>query len=269
MFNQEKRILRSNEFNYSITYEFSSRAWNSRMSQLMSNIEIYDIILVSSQIWDLTRYQDHDGTLYLKNIDLLFEKLQLTGKHIIWMSTPRVHNLKYTRLYELQIKLNDLTIAKAVEKQFYILNLYQEMINQVNLQGKDGIHWSPEGHRMMTQYLIQLIKEIPLVTNSVLVNTRKSIDTISSKFYISSGKMFFRLVNILKQKNVYFFLNYTGNKRFSARDNRTSTIDRRFDNQSKRKDSGNDIANKRKMSNKDAEAFGTAFGAAWRKLNFN
>ena len=161
IFNQEKRVLRSTEDHYSITFVFCSRVWNKTMSQLIANIDAYDIVFMCSQIWDLTRYRDEHGEIYLKNIDLLFDKLKLSGKHVIWIVTPPVDNRQYTKLDQLMSNINSLVISKAVDRDFSVLNLNKDLQNYLHLRSNDGLHWSPEGHRIITRLLINCIGKIP------------------------------------------------------------------------------------------------------------
>ncbi|CAF3053101.1 unnamed protein product [Rotaria sp. Silwood2] len=80
-FNVEQRSLKSKSFGYDVTYIFTSRIWNQKMVQLLSSLDKYDIIIVNSQIWDLSRYEDNDGQSYLKNLDIFFSKVKLVKKN--------------------------------------------------------------------------------------------------------------------------------------------------------------------------------------------
>lgn len=174
-FNQEKRILRSCEYGYDLTYVFCSRIWNNHVSQIIPSIETYDIVLISSQIWDLTRYYDENGDIYLKNMDILFEKLKCTEKHIICTTTPSVDNRQYSKLGQLRSKINRLSISKAVEKNFFILDLNAELQNQLYLRSHDGIHWSPGGLRLIMEYLAKCIHTIPQEKNSNVIDVSQPV----------------------------------------------------------------------------------------------
>ena len=81
--NRTNRTLKSTQFGHHLSYIFTSRIFNREMIKILACIKNDDIILIGSQTWDLTRYQDYDCSVHIKNMDNLFEKLKLTEKLVI------------------------------------------------------------------------------------------------------------------------------------------------------------------------------------------
>jgi len=54
-----------------------------RPRPLLPSINNYDFIILQSFIWDVTRYNDNDGDIYLNNLDLCLSNLKELNKKVI------------------------------------------------------------------------------------------------------------------------------------------------------------------------------------------
>ncbi|CAF3267230.1 unnamed protein product [Rotaria sp. Silwood2] len=164
-FNIEQRSLKSENFGFDITYVFTSRIWNQQMIQLLSSLNEYDIIVINSQIWDLSRYKDYSGELYMKNLDTFFSKISYMKSKIIWLSNAPINNSKDSNLSRVLSRTNPLTVSKAQQYDMHTLDLYAKMKDYMELLSNDGIHWTPQGQRMITKFLIDLLSHFPQQSN--------------------------------------------------------------------------------------------------------
>ena len=158
--NVEKRVLKLKESNISLCYIFCSRIWNKRMQKLLTSLKNYDIVLLQSGIWDLTRYGDVTGEIYLTNMGICFSQLQKIKTGLIWISNPPIGRDKYHHLNVLLTSLKSSILEKAKKYNFETLDLSEILEAQLDLLYDDKIHWSPSGHRLMSYHLIKCIKKL-------------------------------------------------------------------------------------------------------------
>ena len=176
--------MKSEEFHYELTYAFISRCWNRSLLQILSDLKLYDLIITNSQVWDLTRYNDYDGKVYLKNKDILFSNLKQIEKKIVWMTTPPVDGQKHQHLKKLLVATNEDVLAKVKLNDFYLLDLYRHMKNQLALRNNDGLHWLPEGHRLMSQFLIDAMGKVFVQQETIDVSSRSMLEQSPSNSHI-------------------------------------------------------------------------------------
>ncbi|CAF2121786.1 unnamed protein product [Rotaria magnacalcarata] len=74
--NIERRKLVSTEHDYHIQYWFCSRIWNKSMEELSLSIEQYDCVFIQSLIYDLSRYHDFNGQLFLQNLHICISNMK-------------------------------------------------------------------------------------------------------------------------------------------------------------------------------------------------
>jgi hypothetical protein len=191
IYNLERRTLYCGQLNSNLTYVFSSRIWNETIEKTMSIMKNYDTLLISSQIWDLTRFGDNSRELYLKNIDVCFSQLKLFNKNVIWLLTPPVDNDKHRGLSELLLATNPCIISKTIEYGFMVVDFSEHLKSHLNLRALDGIHWTPQGHRLMTQYLNKYISQLPKQNLINVIHPLVSTDVMNDNENISARKFIF------------------------------------------------------------------------------
>jgi hypothetical protein len=160
--NLEQRTLKSVEYDYFIRYYFSSRAWNTQMQHLLSSIDQYDLIFMQSMIWDLSRYNDCDGTYYLSNLEICLSKFKKMNKHIVWIIVPPSNSDNTHSLDNLISKLLPSVIEILTRYDCQSINLLEKLIDDTNIRCIDGIHFTPKGHRFITYYLIKSMADLPI-----------------------------------------------------------------------------------------------------------
>ncbi|CAF3982465.1 unnamed protein product, partial [Rotaria sp. Silwood1] len=101
-------------------------------------------------IWDISRYNDRNGDIYLKNLDLCLSKLKQLNKRIIWIQLPPSESKSAEHINNLLLKLNQSIIDKINQYSINLLNLSDCFKSNTNIRHNDGIHFTPYGHRLIT-----------------------------------------------------------------------------------------------------------------------
>lgn len=194
--NLETRKIISTDHDYCLYYSFTSRIWNKSMKDLLSKLEKFDCIIVQSMIWDLSRYEDYQGNIYLNNLRIFLDYLTQLNNNVIWPVIPpsdSSYNLGLNkRMLELQSSVKEILQTYGC----VALDLNGFFKNHSNIRHPDGIHFTPTGHRRITYHLINTMSDLftqsdmrnlPLdlstdiaindVTDSPQVDTRQSVQT--------------------------------------------------------------------------------------------
>lgn len=241
--NREQRVLQSDQYHFNVCYTFNSRVWNTQIENLLPSMKNYDLIICQSFIWDLTRYNDNDGSIYLSNLDLFLSKVQQVNKNVLWVLLPPSKTNRAEHINKLITKLNPSIIEILQKHSINTLNLAESLENHPNLRHSDGIHFAPYGHRLISEQLINFMKgftlQLPTETTTTRLVTEQSSDRTTP---ISRNIQHFNPydshvnrrapVNTIRQNNVQGF-------------------------------------NVRKRTDEDcseAQQFGIAFGLAWKKF---
>lgn len=153
--NLERRKIISDEHNYRIYYSFCSRIWNKSIEQLLSSIAQFDIIFIQSSIWDLSKYFDKDGKVYLRNIDICLSNLMKINKNVVWISLPPPHFQQSSTLNDLIRRMYKPTTDILNYYGCKMLDLYQLLANTPNIRSRDGVHFTPNGHRLISSRLVE------------------------------------------------------------------------------------------------------------------
>ena len=181
--NREQRVLQSDQYHFNICYIFSSRVWNTQIENLLPSMKNYDLIIFQSFIWDLTRYNDNDGSIYLSNLDLFLSKVQQVNKNVLWVLLPASNTSRAAHINNLLTKLNPSIIEILQKYSINILNLGVRLENHTSLRHSDGVHFTPYGHRLITEQLADFMKDLPLqpsteTTKPTLINEQCSSRTV-------------------------------------------------------------------------------------------
>ena len=241
--NREQRVLRSDQYHFDVCYTFSSRVWNTQIENLVPSMKNYDLIIFQSFIWDLTRYNDTDGTIYLSNLDLFLSKVQQVNKNVLWMLLPASNTSRAGHVNNLLTKLNPSIIEIVQKYSMNILNLGESLENHTNFRHSDGIHFTPYGHRLITKQLADIMKDLPIQSSTettipTLVNEQSSPRTIQSNRNIQYFDRFHSHVN---QRAPFNSIHQNNGRNFNVR--------KRIEEDCS-----------------EAQQFGIAFGLAWKKF---
>ncbi|CAF3933215.1 unnamed protein product [Rotaria sp. Silwood1] len=195
--NIEKRLLENEEFEYHVSYIFSSRVWNNQINNILSTINTYNFIIFQSYLWHLSRYNDPNGDMYLKNLDLCLSKFKQLNKKIIWVLLPPFESYKLDYINILSNKINPVILETLKKYSIDLLDL-TEFKTEVNIRHKDGIHFNPYGHRCITkklsEFMMKLKQELSTIgattSSSSSINNLSLLQTNSSEGFTQDNNKF-------------------------------------------------------------------------------
>ena len=166
--NIEKRSLTSELFKFYVSYQFCSRIWNTQIKNNISFMNNYNLIIIQSFIWDLTRYNDHEGEDYMKNLDLFLLNVKSFHQKLLWVILPPSESTQSTYINNLLNKLNPMIIEKLETNQINFINLANCSQKDVEIRHRDGIHFTPIGHRIITEKILEHTKKMNECTNETI-----------------------------------------------------------------------------------------------------
>merc|ERR1712223_448332 len=187
----EPRTYHHAKKDVTISFLFTTRVWHEELEEFFRGYEEdhgakLDIIIMNSVLWDTNRW----GPFYVKNYKENFEKLITTLKetlsdngHFIWltnqpgskylnskaMEIPGLQFQKITTRYNV-IEANFFAAHKVAEAGYSVIDLHYYFLLQTFRRNRDGIHWSPEANRYVTNLVlthISLANKIPLPNRNV------------------------------------------------------------------------------------------------------
>jgi len=69
-----------------------------------------------------------------------------------------------------------------------VIDLHEQFKLNLNLLANDGIHWPPQGHRLITQCMIKCLSQIPKQNHLIDTTSQSSsIENINNNEIISSS----------------------------------------------------------------------------------
>jgi hypothetical protein len=95
---------------------------------------------------------------------------------------------------------NPLTISKAEEYGFNIIDLNQYLKNYLILRASDRIHWKSEGHRMMTQQMNVIIGQG--IVHFIIVRPIHVLVQVTKKK--TKLRRFIQTIQIIKRRSKTF-----------------------------------------------------------------
>jgi len=166
----ERREYYNEEHDLRITSRFITRVWSEALEKwLKSYVEKHgkwDIIVFNSCLWDVLRWGPFGIAEYKQNLSKFLElipKILAPNGNFIWMTTPPcaeeikspgmnvpVMAYKYYSTRFMVIEANTFTAQKVSEAGFNVLDMHYYLQMQTFRRNRDGIHWSPEANRLMT-----------------------------------------------------------------------------------------------------------------------
>ena len=168
----EVREYHNQESNITIIFKFISRAfpedeadWAAELRQLTGGRNI-DILLLNSGLWDINRW----GPLAHKQYEASMEQL-VRGLPpecaVFWLTTTPVAADTSSRgmiladkdfqgdLLRFQVaEMNHLTVLKFKQSRVNVIDLFHSLQSRAKSRNKDGIHWSPDINRLMTNKIL-------------------------------------------------------------------------------------------------------------------
>jgi len=188
---KEPRFYYSKKSNIMINFLFVTRVWTPEIDKWLHKQEDIqdqklDLIIMNSLLWDVNRWGPNGIDEYKKNLT----KLLATVKNIlsedglfIWLTAqPGSAELNSaameTRGLEFQktttrfnvIQANFYTAHEVANAGYEVIDLHYYFLLQTFRRNRDGIHWSPEANRYVTNLVlthISLAYKIPLPNRNV------------------------------------------------------------------------------------------------------
>lgn len=165
--NIERRKFISNDLSCSLYYCFISRIWNKTVETLLQIIQQFDLVFIQSTIWDLTKYSDTNEQFLLQNLDTCLKRFTHLNKNIVWvfLPLPISHDLLGLNNLILNLRTSVLDIIQCYNCKY--LDLYEALKNYSNIHNYDSLHLNPNGHRLISFFLVKFINNI---RQQVLIN---------------------------------------------------------------------------------------------------
>lgn len=158
--NLENRKVISTDHDYYLYYSFISRIWNRPMHDLLPKLEQFDCIIIQSMIWDLTRYQDYHGNIYLQNLHTFLPNVTQFNKKIIWPIIPPSDSSNCAALNERILKTRSSLIEILQSYDCAFVDLLDLLANFPEIRHADGLHFTPTGHRHITHQLLKVMSNM-------------------------------------------------------------------------------------------------------------
>ena len=168
----EVREYHNKESNITIIFKFIARAfpedeadWAAELRQLTGGRSI-DMMLLNSGLWDINRW----GPLAHKQYEASMEQL-VRGLPpdcaVFWLTTTPVAANTTNRGMILADKefqgdtlrfqvaeMNHLSVLKFKQSRVNVIDLFHSLQSRAKSRNKDGIHWSPDTNRLMTNKIL-------------------------------------------------------------------------------------------------------------------
>lgn len=171
---KEDRQYTIEECGICIQFKFVTRVWSEELEKWFeresNTFGKFDLILMNSVLWDVNRWGPEGPKDFKTNLDKLlkFVKSVMSESGIfIWMTaqpgscelnsagmeTKGLEFQKRTTRYNV-IEANFHAAHKVAEAGFDVIDLHYYFLLQQFRRNKDGIHWSPEANRFVTNKVL-------------------------------------------------------------------------------------------------------------------
>jgi len=168
----EVREYYNKENNILIIFKFIVQAYSFELDQWLKNIQKMtgrklDILLINSSLWDVNRWGPFGHEDYKKNIKILIKNVPEFNCQFFWLTTPPIANVtdskgmttpglefqNFTTRYHV-MEMNEFVANEMIECDMNVIDLGFSMNGLIHMRNKDGIHWSPEANRLMTNKIL-------------------------------------------------------------------------------------------------------------------
>ena len=188
---KEPRFYYSKKSNIMINFLFVTRVWTPEIDKWLCKQEDVqdqklDLIIMNSLLWDVNRWGPNGIDEYKKNLSKLLARVKTVladDGMFIWltaqpgsrelnsaaMETPGLEFQKTTTRFNV-IQANFYTAHEVANAGYEVIDLHYYFLLQTFRRNRDGIHWSPEANRYVTNLVlthISLANKIPLPNRNV------------------------------------------------------------------------------------------------------
>ena len=184
---KEPRIYQHEKKKITVNFRFVTRVWSDDLDTWLEKYEDtheskLDLIIMNSLLWDVNRWGPFGIDEYKSNLPKLLKRVKgvlAEGGQFIWltaqpgskqldskaMETPGLEFQKKTTRYNV-VEANFWTAHKVARAGFAVIDLHYYFLLQTFRRNRDGIHWTPEANRYVTNMVLTHIcladaKELP------------------------------------------------------------------------------------------------------------
>lgn len=157
---------------YLVRFYFVTACHGAYMESILHDFETDvapDIVLMNSSLWDITRYGAKSVEMFEINICRMLDRFKQVLKPtclFIWLTTlfvssemrggfmiPKIEHKKDSIRLDI-VQANWFATMKCKEREFDVFDMNYRMRRwQYTEMIRDGVHWTPRGHRIITTYL--------------------------------------------------------------------------------------------------------------------
>merc|ERR1712126_361346 len=173
---RENREYSHPELQVKIYYRFLTRVWTEDIERYISDFHLLtgnriDILIASSCLWDVNRWGPSSEDCYRENIEKLISNLPLNCS-FFWITSPPVSSelssrgmaspgldfQNFTTMFNViegnQTSATVLNSKKQENKNVNLIDFHISMLSQSARRNSDGIHWSTQTNRLMTNKIL-------------------------------------------------------------------------------------------------------------------
>lgn len=171
----EPRFYCNERKDITLNFKFVTRAWSPQLDKWLEDYETHqeaklDLIIMNSVLWDVNRWGPFGIRAYKENITKLLTRVKsvLSDNGLfIWltaqpgskelnsgaMESAGLEFQKKTTRYNV-VEANFYAAHKVAEFGFDVIDLHYYFLLQTFRRNRDGIHWTPEANRYVTNMIL-------------------------------------------------------------------------------------------------------------------
>ncbi|KAH7977032.1 hypothetical protein HPB52_023214 [Rhipicephalus sanguineus] len=167
---REERLYRKNRT--SISFYFLTRIYSEYVQRILADMTVGyapDVIVVSSCLWDITRWGPNGVQEYKENLNRFFSDLNRilpSTSLVIWLTAaplaqdvrggfliPQLDFLKYSLRFHV-LEANSFCRETADRYGIDVVDIHYHLRMFLEYRAEDGIHWLPKAVRLCTNLVL-------------------------------------------------------------------------------------------------------------------
>jgi len=172
----EVREYFNEDHNAMIIFKFINRvtpteqkSWTEQIQSKLGQRRSIDFLLINSALWDINRSGPWAHLDFHKHLDDFIANVLLSvpNELCFWLTTPPIAeetNSKGMTIDGLDqqnflsrynvLNLDKIASLKFRDRGFQVIDLYYSLQSQIAQRNNDGIHWSPQANRLITNKVL-------------------------------------------------------------------------------------------------------------------
>ncbi|KAL1424477.1 hypothetical protein MTO96_020115 [Rhipicephalus appendiculatus] len=167
---REERLYR--KYKTSVSFYFLTRIYSDYVKRILADMTVGyapDVIIVSSCLWDITRWGPNGVDEYKQNLNRFFSELNRllpSTSLIIWLTAsplaqdvrggfliPQLDFLKYSLRFHV-LEANSFCRETADRYGIDVIDIHYHLRMFLEYRAEDGIHWLPKAVRLCTNLVL-------------------------------------------------------------------------------------------------------------------